>query len=49
MNVAVGAITNISSRFPGNFETDASELLEDLEEIFPRYHMHSDIISKFKK
>ena len=28
---------NISSRFPSNSEVNGSELLENLEEMFPRY------------
>ena len=28
---------NISSKFSSNSEADASELLENLEEMFPRY------------
>ena len=39
---------HISSRFSGNSEAFASELLENLEEMFPRYYMDSDVISKFK-
>ena len=33
--------------FPGIYEIDASELLENLEEIFPQYYMDSDVISSF--
>ena len=34
---------NISSRFSRNSEANASEFLENLEEKFHRYYMHSDI------
>ena len=34
----------VSSRFSSNSETFASELLENLEEMFPRYYIHG---SKF--
>ena len=34
-------IYNISSRFPSNSEADASELLENLEEMSPWYYMHT--------
>ena len=37
----------ISSRFSSNSEADASELLENLEEIFLRYNMDSDVINRF--
>ena len=31
-----------------NYETNDSELLENLEYIFTRYYMHSDMFSMFK-
>ena len=31
---------NISSRFSSNSEADASELLENLEEMFPWYYIY---------
>ena len=31
-----------------NSEASASELLENIEEIFPRYYMESDILNRFK-
>ena len=34
---------NISSIFSRNSEASASEFLENLEEMFPRYFMHNDI------
>ena len=34
---------NISSWFSRNSEADASELLENWKEMFPRYYMHSDV------
>ena len=37
---------NISSRFPGNSEAPALELLGNLEEMFPRYHLHAFNILK---
>ena len=36
-------LANISSRFPSNSEANASELLGNLEELFPLYYMHSDV------
>ena len=36
------ASNNISSRISGNSEAGASELLEILEEMFPRYSMHNN-------
>ena len=38
---------NTSSRFSSNSIADASELLENLEEIIPRYCMDYDFISIF--
>ena len=35
-------ISNISSGFSSNSEAFASELLENPEEVFPRYYIHSD-------
>ena len=32
----------ISSRISSNFEAFASELLENIDKMFPRYHIHSD-------
>ena len=37
-----------SSRFSSNSEAKASKLIENLEEMFLRYYMDSDIISRFK-
>ena len=34
--------------FPINSEANDSELMENLEEMFARYHMHSDMVSMFK-
>ena len=34
----------ISSRFTSNSEALASELLENREEMFPQYHMRSDVL-----
>ena len=31
-----------------SFEADASEKLENLEEMFPRYNTHGDVCGKFK-
>ena len=39
---------NSSPRVSSNSEASASELLENLEEMFPRCHMDSDVISRFK-
>ena len=33
----------MSSRFRSNSEADASELLGNLEEIFPRYYVHGNV------
>ena len=38
----------MSSRFSSNSEAYASELLENLEDIFPLYYMDSDIVRRFK-
>ena len=39
----------ICLRFSSNSEASASELLENLEEISPRYYMNSgDVITRFK-
>ena len=38
----------ISSRFSSNSEASASELLENMEIMFPRYYMDSDVISVSK-
>ena len=35
----------MASVFFSNFEADASELLEHIEEMFPRYYTHSNIFS----
>ena len=37
----------ISSRLSSNSEADASELLDNLEEMFPLYYMDSDVISRY--
>ena len=34
----------MSSRFSSNSEASAAELLENLEEILPQYHIDNDII-----
>ena len=34
--------------FSTNSEAAASELVENLEEMFPRYYMDSDVIIRFK-
>ena len=36
-----------SSRFSSNSEAFASELLENLEDMFPLYDMYSDVFGKF--
>ena len=41
------SISNISSIYSSNSEAFASELLEYLEELIPRYHMYSDKSSMF--
>ena len=38
----------MSSRFLSNYEAFASELPENLEEMFPRYDMDSDVIRILK-
>ena len=38
----------ITSKFSCNSEANASELQENLEEIFPRYYMDSDVIRRVK-
>ena len=37
-------IFKYSSRFPSNSEVDASELLRNLEEVFSRYYMNSNML-----
>ena len=37
----------ISTRFSSDSEADASELLENLVEMFSRYYMNSNVISRF--
>ena len=39
---------NISSIFSSNSEEEASELLENIEEMLPRYYMKSHVIIEFK-
>ena len=39
---------NFSSRFSSNSKANASELLENLEEMFTRYNIDNDVISRFK-
>ena len=39
---------NISSRFSGNSEASASELPENLEDMFPCSYIDSDVISRFQ-
>ena len=39
---------NMSSRFSSNFEASASELLENLEEMFTLYNIDGVAISRFK-
>ena len=41
-------ICNISSRFSSNSEAFASELLENLEELFRRNWIDGDVITRFK-
>ena len=41
-------VGNISSRFSSNSEARASELQEDLEEMFPRFYMGNNAINRFK-
>ena len=36
------------SRFSSNSEASASELLENIEEMFHRYYLRCDVFSKFK-
>ena len=38
---------NISSIFSRNSEAFASEILENIEEMFPRYYIHSGMLSIF--
>ena len=38
----------ISSRFSRNSEANTTELLENLEEMFPRYYTNSDVSNSFK-
>ena len=38
---------DISSIFSRNSEVNASEYLENIEEMFPHYYMHSDICSRY--
>ena len=40
--------SKISWRFSGNSEASASELPENLQEMFPWYYMNIDVISRFK-
>ena len=44
----VGLGVNISSKFSINSEAFASELIENLEEMFPKYYIHSNIFGMFK-
>ena len=46
--IFLSTISNISSRFSINSEAFASELLENIEEIFPHYHMYSDMFIMLK-
>ena len=39
---------NISLRFSGNSKAKASELLENIEEMFPCYYTHSNVFNMFK-
>ena len=39
---------NISSRVSRNSEAFASKFLETLEEMFPLYYMHSDVLCMLK-
>ena len=39
---------NIPSIFSSNSEAFASELLENIEEMFPQYYMQIDMLSMFK-
>ena len=41
-------ISYISSRLSSNSEAFASELLENLEEMFPLHYMHNDMFCMFK-
>ena len=43
-----GGSNHISSTFFSNSEAFASELLENVEEMFPLYYTHSDMLSLFK-
>ena len=38
-------MSNKTSRFSSNSEANASELLENLEEMYPRYHIHCYVYS----
>ena len=40
--------TNICSRFSINSETNVSELIENRDDMFPRYYMQSDISNILK-
>ena len=38
----------MSSGLSSNSEANALELLENIEEMFPRYNIHSDVFSSVK-
>ena len=46
--ILTSTISNISSIFSLNSEAFASELRENLEDLFPRFYMKSDIFRMFK-
>ena len=52
MGIIIGDIYHtlllVSSWFLGNTESFASELLDNCEEMFSQYHMHSDILNNIQ-
>ena len=49
INTLLPARRNISSKFSSNSEADASELLENLEDIFLQHYVHIDVCRSLKK
>ena len=45
----MNTMSNNSPRFSRHLEAFASEYLENLEEILPRYYMHEDIFNKLRR
>ena len=44
----IGVFSNRNNLFSSNSEAFASELLENLEEMFPMYYIYSGVFSVFK-